>query len=110
MHILFRSAGFETHERVRKIVIDLVVLRRKVVSLGLALLPDLRRELIALMQVMRNRAHVVEKLAEEIPSAFALHHVRPQQKVSGGLNRVLQQKLFTAARAIRRPILLRWSR
>src|SRR5687768_17182494 len=72
-YVLFRRARLETHERKRKRVFNLVVLRRKVVRLGLTFLPDELRERIALMHVMRDRSQVVEELAEQIPPALALH-------------------------------------
>src|SRR6185312_378448 len=54
------------------------------------------RELIALVHVVRNRPHVVEEFAEQIPAAFARHR-GSEQIVPGNLNRFLQEK----SRAIR---------
>ena len=64
--------GLEAHERVREVVVDLVVLRRKVVGLGLAAAADPLGVLVALVHVMRNRPQVVEELAEQVPAALAL--------------------------------------
>jgi hypothetical protein len=68
-----RGARLEAHERVGEGVLDLIVLRGKVIRLGLAFLPDLTRERVVLVQVVRNRAHVVEELTEQIPSALTVH-------------------------------------
>src|SRR2546421_11230908 len=72
-HVRFRRAGLETHERVRKIVERLVVLRRKVIRLRLAAAADAPGLLLALVHVVRNRAEVVEEFAEDVPPAFASH-------------------------------------
>src|ERR1700682_3124602 len=87
--VVLGGTGFKTHEGVGEIIFSEVVLRRKIVSFGLAALTHQLGLSIALMHVMRDWAHVVEKLAKEIPSAFALHHAGAEQEVSGGFNRVL---------------------
>jgi hypothetical protein len=61
------GAGVEAHERVREIVADVVVLRREVIALGLALLLDQRRLLARLVHVVRDRAHVVEEFGIDRP-------------------------------------------
>ena len=73
--IFFGCAGLEAHVGVGKIVLYLIVLGRKVIGFRLSLLTHQLGESIALMHVMGNGTHVVKKLAEQIPSAFALHHV-----------------------------------
>ena len=73
-----------------KLLSSLVVLRRKVVRLGLAAAADPLGVLVALVHVMRNRPHVVEELAEQVPAAFALHHRRSEQQIAGGFDRVFQ--------------------
>ena len=75
-----------------KVVLELVVLRRKVIRLGLAAAADSLRVLVALVHVVRNRPHVVEELAEQIPSALALHHVGSDEQIARGLDRLLQQE------------------
>ena len=92
-----RRPGLEAHEGVREVVVGLVVLRREVVRLGLAFAAEELRLLLALMQVVRNRAHVVEELAEQIPAAFARHDVLSQQQIAGLLDGVAQEE----ARAVR---------
>ena len=98
-HVGFRRARLEPHERERKRVFNLIVLRREVIRLGLAFLPDELRERIALVQMMRNRSHVVEKLAEQIPSALALHRRRAEQQIAAFVDERLEQH----ARAVLRP-------
>ena len=68
-HVVARGAGVEAHEGVGKIVVLEVVLRREIVGLGLALLADARGELVVLVHVVRNRAEIVEELAEQVPAA-----------------------------------------
>src|ERR1700722_8047037 len=63
-------ARFKAHVGVGKIVFHLVVLRRKVVCFRFPLLPYELCELVALMQMVRDRAQVVEEFAEQVPSAF----------------------------------------
>ena len=53
---------------------------------------------VALMHVMRDRSHVVEELAEEVPPLFPLHRFLAEQQVAGLLDRFLQQEA-TARRA-----------
>ncbi len=91
-HVVFRGAGLEAHERVREIVFGEIVLRREVVRLGLAALPHQFGLRVALVHVMRDGAHVVEELAEQIPSAFALHHVAAEQQIARRLDGVFQQE------------------
>ena len=87
-----RGARLEAHERVGEVVEGLVVLRREVVGLGLALAAEQLRLLVALVHVMRNRAEVVEELAEQVPALLALHDVLAEQQVAGLVDRVLQQE------------------
>ena len=76
-HLRLRGAGFEAHEGVGEIISDIVVLRRKVVALGLAFLPDQLGLFGILMHVVRNGAHIIEELrvhrplAVFIPDTFA---------------------------------------
>jgi hypothetical protein len=90
-HVVFRRARLEPHEGKRKRIFNLVVLRRKVIRLGLAFLPDELCERVALVEVMGNRAHVVEELAEEVPSAFALHRRRAEQQIAAFVDKRLEQ-------------------
>src|SRR5262245_57712678 len=91
-YVRCRGAGLEAHERVRKIVLELVVLGRKVIGLGLALTAHQRRMRIALVHVMRDRAHVVEELAEDVPAVFLRHHLGADQRVASGVDGLLQLK------------------
>ena len=90
-HLVSCRARLEPHERERKGVFDLVVLRREVVRLGLALLIDELRKRITLVQVMGNRSHVVEELAEQVPSTFVLHGRRPEQEIAALVDERLEQ-------------------
>jgi hypothetical protein len=44
---------------------------------------------------MRNRPHVVEELAEQVPAAVALHHGGSDQQIACGFHRILQEKAGT---------------
>ena len=79
MNVFFCGSGLQAHVSVGKVIANLVVLRREIVGFGFALVSDQLGELVALMHVVRNRAHVVEKLAEQIPALFTLHDVRTEQ-------------------------------
>jgi hypothetical protein len=41
---------------------------------------------------VRDGAQVVKKLAQQIPSAFALHHVGAKQQVPGNFDRLFQKE------------------
>ena len=48
---------------------------------------------IALMHVMRDRAHVVEELTEDVPALFLRHHIgSADQRVAGDIDGFLQLK------------------
>ena len=72
---------------------------RKVVGFRLALLSDELGELVALMQVVRDRPHIVKELAEEIPAALASHHVCAKQQISRGFDSIPKQELLPRLRA-----------
>src|ERR1700730_11609829 len=61
--IFFGSSRLQAHVGVGEIVLDLVVLRRKVIGFGLSLLSYELSESIALMHVVGDGSHVVKKLA-----------------------------------------------
>jgi len=65
-------ARLEAHEGVRKIIADVVVLRRKIITLRLAFLPDQFGLLGVLVHVMRDWPHVVKKLRVHRPLAVLL--------------------------------------
>jgi hypothetical protein len=71
-HVVLRSARFEPHEGVGKVVVAVVVLRREVVALGLALLPHQLGVVERLVHVVRDRAHVVEELRIHGPLLVAV--------------------------------------
>ena len=71
--IFFCGSGLEAHVGVGEVTAELIVLRRKVISFRLALVSNQFGEFVALVHVMRNRAQVVEELAQQIPALFTLH-------------------------------------
>ena len=93
--IVFRRARLESKKCVWKIVLHDVVLRGKVIRLRFAFLADLPGELLALMHVMRNRSEIVEEFAEDVPSAFARHHIGSEQIISGSVHGVFQQEFLS---------------
>ena len=56
------GAGLQPHEGIGETIADGVLLRREIVRLGLALLPDQSGLSGILVHVVRDRAQVVEKL------------------------------------------------
>ncbi len=70
--ILLRGARLEAHEGVGEVVVTVVVLRRKVVALGLALLADELRVVERLVHVVGDRPHVVEELRVDRPLFVAV--------------------------------------
>ena len=76
-NLRFGGAGFEAHEGVGEIIAYVVMLRRKVVALGLAFLPDQLGLFRILVHVVWNGTHIVEELrvhrplAVFIPDTFA---------------------------------------
>ena len=69
----------ETHKRIRKVIVDVVELRRKVITFGLRFLVDERGILRTLMHVEWDGAHVVEKLGEHRPAPIFLVNRRTDQ-------------------------------
>ena len=63
----FGCAWFETEERVRKVVADIVVLRRVIIGLRLPLQANQFGLFGILMHVVRNGSHVVEELRIDRP-------------------------------------------
>jgi hypothetical protein len=66
-HLPFRRAGLETHEGVWEVIPHVIVLRREIVRLRLAFLPDEGGLRGVLVHVVRDRPHVVEELRVDGP-------------------------------------------
>jgi hypothetical protein len=49
------------------------------------------------MHVMRNRAEVVEELAEQVPPFLTLHHVGADQQIARFFDGLFQQKSLAVA-------------
>src|SRR5262249_58482024 len=77
--IIFGCAWLQTKERVRKIVLNDVVLRREVIRFGFAFLADGFCKLLALMHVMGGWGEGIEKFAEDISSPLPRHPHRTRQ-------------------------------
>ena len=59
-----------------------VVLRGEVIRFRLAVPADLARVRFGLVHVVRNRPHVIEELAKQIPASIALHDVGTKHQVA----------------------------
>ena len=84
----------QPHERVGEVVVAIVVLRAKVVALGLAFLPDEGRILGRLMEVVRDRAHVVKELGIDGPPLVLVPQRRSDDSTGSLGDRILQQELL----------------
>ena len=71
-HVLFRGARLQAHERVGKVVIAVVILRRKVIAFWFSFLADELGILERLVHVMGDRPHVVEELRIDGPLLVAV--------------------------------------
>src|SRR5688572_15175005 len=91
LDIIPRCARLQSHERVWEIVALEIVLGWEVVGLRLSLLSYPRGELVVLMEMMRDGAEIVKKLAKQVPTAVSAHRIRAQVVVTGGVDRFLQQ-------------------
>src|SRR5262249_49245348 len=87
--IIFGCAWLQTKERVREIVLNDVVLRREVISFGFSSFVDFFSKLVGLMHVMGDWAEVIEKFAEDIPSAFPGHYIGADQGVARNFHGIL---------------------
>jgi len=83
-----------------EIVANVVLLRREVVALGLAFLPDQFRLLVGLVHVMGNRPHVVEELRIDRPATVLLPDVFPHNRSPTVLDRLAQGEAFLAHHAV----------
>src|SRR5579884_1700249 len=90
-NIVARCSRLKAHERIRKIIAFEVVLRRKIIRLGLGIASDAARELFRLVEVVRNWAEVVEELAEHVPAAALAHHVGAQEFIADLFDRLLEE-------------------
>ena len=109
-HIVRRGARLQAHERVWKIVVLEVVLRREIVGFRLALLPDLPGMLFHLVHVVRNRSQVIEELAEHVPAAVPRHHFGAQDLVAQLRDGVAQQHALAVDRDIAEALVVRSAR
>ncbi len=73
--ILFGGPWLKPHEGVAKMVVNVVVLGREIVTFRLPLLPNKGRILLRLVHVMRDRAHVVEELGIDWPTTIAIEYL-----------------------------------
>src|SRR4051812_1842212 len=89
-----RGAGLQAHERVGKVVVDVVQLRREVVALGFAFLANQLGVFESLVHVVRDGAHVVEEFRVDGP-AFVFIKQWFADKLSAGFgDGISQQKFF----------------
>src|SRR5207247_7989963 len=94
-HLRPRSARFKTKESVREIISDVVVLWRKIITLGLALLADQPRLFFVLVHVVGDRPHVVEELRIDRPaSVFVPDRFADQRRAAGGDRRAQGEAYF----------------
>jgi hypothetical protein len=93
--VVLGGSGLEAHERVRKVVVLEVILRREVIGFRLAPAADLLRKLVGLVHVVRDGAEVVEELAEEVPAAVFRHHGRAEKLITGGCNRLAELRALS---------------
>src|SRR5690348_13951311 len=63
-HIIARGPRLQPHKCIGEVVIREIILRREVICFRLSFLSHARRELIGLMQMVRNRTKVVEELTK----------------------------------------------
>ena len=93
VNIVFGRAGLEAHERVREIVVDLVVLRRKVIRFRLALWPTS----LANSSLWCMWCGIGPMLSKNLHSRFQPPSrcitSRAKQKIARDLDRILQQEL-----------------
>jgi hypothetical protein len=93
-------ARLQAHEGVGEVVVDVVVLRRKVVALGLALLAGQRGMLEALVHVVRDRPHVVEELGVHRPAVVLFEHGLADQLLAAFGHGVGQSETLTLDRHV----------
>ena len=93
-HLVLGRAGLQAHEGVAEVVIDVVVLRREVVALGLAFLADELGVGRALVHVVRDRPHVVEEFGIDGPAVVFLVHRFADQARAGFGDGVAEQEVL----------------
>ena len=106
-HIFLGGSRYEPHESVREIVANGVVLRRKVVRLGLAFASNQRGLSIILMHVVRNRPHVVKELRVHGPLGIFLPQALADQFRARLTHRLPQRESLVANHAVRKAFIRR---
>ena len=98
------GAWLQAHESVGEVVIDVVVLRRKIIALRLAFLTGQLGVLEALVHVMRDGAHVVEELRVNRPALVLIPHRLADHSLLPLGHRVFKQELLALERAEALPL------
>src|SRR5215467_11085878 len=105
-HIILRRPRLQPHKGVGELILFGIVLRRKVVSFRLPLASHSLGKLVRLMHVVRNWTEIVEKLAQDTPSAFSFHYFLAQQVVAGVLDGFAEQESLVAKPDIAQALIL----
>jgi len=103
-------AGLKTHIGVREIVAGEVVLRREVVGLRLALCDRRASHALHLVHVVRDRAHIVEELAQDIEATLRGHHVSREKLIAEFPRRVLEKSALAVEIDVAQPFIPRRAR
>ena len=92
---IFRlRARFEPHERISKVVVDVVQLWREIITFRLPFLADQRRVFETLVHVVRNRPHVVKELGIDRPAVVLVENRFADDVAAAFGDSILQQKLL----------------
>ena len=101
--LILRRARLESHEGVREVVVDVVVLGREVVALGLSFLAHECGVFLRLVHVVRDRSHVVEEFRVDRPSVIFAKDGRADEFVSLFGDGVLEEEFFSFEEAETEP-------
>ena len=103
-HVLAGRTRFQSEIGMRKIAVGCVLLRRKIVAFRLALTTDKFGQLVTLVQVMHDGAHVVEELAVHRPAMVLLPNRFAHETRSLGFDGIFQGEPVPVREHIAQPL------
>ena len=94
LYIFLFAVGIKTEKRVRKLRSVIIHLRGEKVHFGLAVATHSLRVFVAVMNVMRKRSRIIEKLGEHRPFMIFVPKIFADYLAFEFVNHITEQNLF----------------